>query len=97
MFPLKIHKAFKAHLYSVLICGILYFILDSVVGEEKKTCREYLVSFNEAIFFSLITQSTIGYGVGMSYHPRHQKWGIKTVNTFQALSALYLYTNQSLR
>lgn len=50
------------YLFIALVFSILYFIFDGICCTYSIPTAEYKISYLDHLYFSLITQSTIGYG-----------------------------------
>ena len=72
----------------LLILSCIYYLIDYYSSENVFFIRdenEYKITFWEAIYFTIITQSTIGYGDIVPKSPI-----TRLLVTFQALSTILL-------
>ena len=89
-------KAFRFicfHSIVVLLFAILYWIAERIVKHFPSLAKDYDLgkagypaSFFDCLFFSAITQSTIGYGVPKNIHDAGKNNLVHYINFIQVMS-----------
>ena len=93
-------NAFKyifLHISVIIIFAILYWISDIFIDKFPNISKKYnlgksgkLASFSDCIYFSALTQTTVGYEIPQSIHDSGRNNLIYIINILQLFSIIVL-------